>query len=89
MQQLDKFRQEIDILDTNLLEILGKRFEKVREINIFKKTHQIPPLDENRKQEIIEKLSKQAKSLDLSPEFILELFELIHAESIKIQSKIQ
>lgn len=53
---LDKYRQQIDLLDEQIIELLEARFEITSQIGEYKREHQIPVLNEGREQQIINKL---------------------------------
>ncbi len=84
---LKKFRQEIDEIDRELLAIMAKRVNLVREIGKVKKENNINPLDSKRWKEVLESRLSIAKSLNLSEEFIKNLYVLIHKHSLAIESK--
>lgn len=68
---LDKYRQEINQIDEELINLLEKRFTVTKAIGEFKKENNIPVLNKNREQEIVEKI--QALDLD-NEKFIIELY---------------
>lgn len=68
---LDKYRQEINRIDEELINLLEKRFTVTKAIGEFKKENNIPVLNKNREQEIVEKI--QALDLD-NEKFIIELY---------------
>jgi len=82
---LEDWRKKIDEFDEELLHILAKRINIVREIGKFKKTHGITPLSEKRWQEVLKSKLSKASSLNLSVEFIERLYNLIHEYSLKIE----
>ncbi len=87
-QELYKYRQQIDEIDTTLLEILSRRMNISREIGRYKEEHQMAVLHTNRYEEILERLISQAEKLNLSPEFIKNMMEVIHEESVRQQMEI-
>lgn len=82
---LDDWRKQIDSIDEQLLHILAKRINTVREIGKLKKTHGIVPLDEKRWQEVLGSKLSKAKVLGLSKDFIKKLYDLIHEYSLEIE----
>lgn len=83
--ELTELRQQIDAIDSQLLELLGKRMRISREIGEFKRENSMPILQSSRYGEILEDRGNAGDMLDLSPEFTKELFEGIHSESIRQQ----
>lgn len=83
---LDQLRQQIDILDASLLEILAQRARLVDDIGRYKKAHQLEPLDAERWRQVLENNLERAKALNLCPEFIASLYHLIHEYSLHLES---
>lgn len=84
-ENLSELRRQIDELDTQLLETLSKRMRIAREIGQFKKENDMPVLQSGRYDEIINKRCMQAVELGLSHEFVKEVMEAIHEESVRQQ----
>jgi chorismate mutase len=87
-ENLSELRRQIDVIDENLLEVLAKRMRISREIGIYKKEHNMPILQTPRYGEILEKQTKAAIAMDLSPEFIKKIMTEIHEESVQQQMNI-
>lgn len=81
-------REEIDSLDFELINILKQRMNLAIEVARIKKEKNIPILQIKRLDEMIEKRLKKAKGSKLDKEFIKDIFESIHQESIRIQNEI-
>ncbi|WP_026715065.1 bifunctional 3-deoxy-7-phosphoheptulonate synthase/chorismate mutase type II [Flavobacterium daejeonense] len=86
--KMTKLRANIDVLDTNLLELLGKRMKVADEIGQVKKENNVAVLQNSRWNEIQEKMVAEGAKKGLSAEFITKLFKSIHQESIEHQEKI-
>lgn len=80
-------REEIDSLDSDLINILKKRMELSIEVAKIKKEQNIPILQIKRFEEMINNRLENTKDSYLSSEFIKDLFETIHEESIRIQNE--
>lgn len=87
-QKMGKLRANIDVLDANLLELLGKRMKVVDEIGQVKKDNNVAILQNNRWNEIQAKMVAEGAKKGLTEEFIVKLFKEIHQESIGHQEKI-
>lgn len=87
-ENLNLLRKQIDECDDNLIEILSRRMRIVREIGMYKKEHNMTVLQSGRYSEIINKRGQQGKACDMDPEFIKEVFESIHQESVRQQIEI-
>ena len=58
----------------------------VRNVGKFKKKHNMKPLAESRWEQVLRSKIKAAKSLHLNQKTIVEFYNLIHKESLKIES---
>ncbi|MDR2520393.1 MAG: bifunctional 3-deoxy-7-phosphoheptulonate synthase/chorismate mutase type II [Bacteroidales bacterium OttesenSCG-928-I14] len=87
-ESLTELRQQVDEIDTELLSILAKRMRISKEIGQYKKEHNMPVLQTNRYDEILEKRSEQAKEIGIEFNFLKRIFEAIHEESIRQQIEI-
>jgi len=84
-QTLDSARRIIDSLDNALLHTLGERERIVKEIGIYKAKNHIAPLQAARFQEVLDKSIATGKKLGLSAEFITQLMNAVHEESLRIE----
>ncbi len=83
-----KLRADIDIADSKLLDILGKRMKVADQIGVLKKEKNVAVLQNKRWNEILEKMILDGDEKGLSEEFILKLFKAIHQESIGHQERV-
>ena len=86
--QLSNCRAQIDIIDNQLIETLGKRMKVADDIGELKKERNVAVLQTNRWNAILGKMILEGESKGLSEEFVLKLFKAIHQESINHQEKI-
>jgi len=86
--KLEELRREIDKLDDELITILSRRMEIVKEIGEYKKENDITILQIKRWSEIIRYRLENASRAGLDRDFLIKLFELVHKEAIQIQSEI-
>ena len=87
-ENLSELRSQIDECDNSVIEILAKRMRICREIGTFKKEHGMTILQTGRYNEILEKRGAQGEACGMSAEFIQQVFEAIHAESVRQQMEI-
>ena len=87
-EQLLKFRNKIDLLDKDIIENLNERKKIVELIANFKNQNKLTIFQIERWSEILKSRRLIAKNLDLDPQIISEIFELIHKYSVHIQTKI-
>ena len=85
---LEKFRQQINHLDDELMQILGQRMKTAEKIGEYKKNNNITILQTNRWNEILQRAVQKGEALGLSKEFITKYFDAMHMESINHQNKI-
>jgi chorismate mutase len=86
--KMTKLRANIDVLDANLLELLGKRMKVADEIGQVKKDANVAILQNNRWNEILGKMILEGEKKGLTEEFVLKMFKAIHQESIGHQEKV-
>jgi 3-deoxy-7-phosphoheptulonate synthase len=85
---LGELRQQIDVYDDHLLDILEKRMKLAETIGRYKKENNITILQSTRWDEIINKVISRGKAKSLSYDFIDTIFKAIHQESINHQMKV-
>jgi len=84
-EDLSILRHQIDELDNQLLEILAKRLRVSREIGTYKKEHGMPVLQTLRYDEILHNRVAQAESIGINGDFMKNILEAIHEESVRVQ----
>ena len=87
-ESLAELRREIDKLDNQLLSLLSKRMRVSREIGQYKKEHNMPVLQAQRYDEILNHRGALAEELDINPEFVKTVLRAIHEESVHVQMKL-
>jgi len=85
---LEDLREKIDVIDFQLLELLNHRMKYVDEIGEYKRQNNVAVLQLRRWGRILESRLDQAHKAGLSEEFIKQMLELIHKESIARQTEI-
>lgn len=88
MDQLSQFRQEIDNLDTQIIEALGKRFEVCRQVAHFKKATKIPMMQPGRVEEVKRRRQELGLQHSMDADFMLNLYSLIIQESCRVEDEI-
>ncbi|MBU2995100.1 bifunctional 3-deoxy-7-phosphoheptulonate synthase/chorismate mutase type II [Cellulophaga baltica] len=86
--ELTNLRAQIDVIDGQLIEMLGKRMKISDSIGGLKKQKNVAVLQSNRWNQILGAMILEGESKGLSEEFILKMFKAIHQESINHQEKI-
>ena len=85
---ITQLRKQIDELDNQMMELLSKRMRVCREIGQYKKEHNMTVLQSARYSEILAKRGAQGSLCGMSPEFVTNVFELVHGESVRQQMEI-
>ena len=88
--ELNWLRAEIDELDEALWDTIAARMDVSKRIGEWKKAHGVAPLQPGRYEEIKEKLKNKNEKLktdgiSLSEEFMMNVWEMIHEESLRQQ----
>jgi len=86
--RLDMLRNRIDAIDTELLEMLSSRVEIVKQIGRYKKENNVTALQINRWSQLMENRVNLGKKLELNETFVKILFQLIHEDSVRMQTEI-
>ncbi len=85
---LGELRQQIDIYDDHLLDLIEKRMKVAETIGQYKKENNITILQSTRWDEIINKVLEKGLAKGLSQELIDTIFKAIHQESINHQMRV-
>ena len=86
MRDLASLREEIDQLDEQLWEVIGKRADVVRQIGEWKRLHGEQIVQPERWQEVLQHCQSVADKHGLSETVVQEVMEAIHNESVRIES---
>ena len=87
-EKLKQLRRQIDMVDDELLELLGKRMKIAEDIGEVKKEKGVTILQTSRWEEIIEKASAKGELQGLSKKFMIRYLNAVHQESIDHQNEI-
>ena len=87
-ESITQLRHQIDELDNQLMDLLSKRMRVCREIGQYKKEHNMTILQTARYNEILEKRGAQGALCGMDSQFVANVFELIHEESVRQQLEI-
>ncbi len=88
VKSLDRFRDQIDQIDAELFSLLGRRMTISEEIGRVKKANDVAILQSSRWGAIKERILSQADTLGLGREFLNDILEAIHLESINRQNSV-
>ncbi len=85
---LDALRNEIDVIDKELLHILGKRMVIVGQIGKLKKEKNIKLRDEERWQNVLMRIKDIATKQNLSEDLVKKIYEEIHKAALTIEKNV-
>jgi chorismate mutase len=81
-------RSQIDLLDEEIINLLGRRMQVAETIGRYKKANGISILQVKRWAEVLQVAQQKGKGLGLGEQFITSLLKAIHDESIERQNKV-
>jgi chorismate mutase len=84
---LETLREEMDSVDNILIEAIGKRIELTKRLGEYKKSYNMTILQANRWKQVLDDRLKQAQYLGLDEKLVKEIYQLLHNQSVKIQSQ--
>ena len=87
-ESLTALRRQIDELDNSLLELLARRMRISNEIGLYKKEHNMPILQVQRYDEILQNRISQAVEMGMDAEFMKTVLVAIHEESVRHQQEV-
>ena len=82
---LTSLREQIDVLDGEVLELLAKRMGISRQIGEIKRQNAMPVLQNERYSQLLNNRIEIAAQMGLNEEFAKELVELVHRYSVGVQ----
>ncbi len=88
LDHIEDLRGQIDLIDNELLDLLGKRMKIADSIGLYKKRNNIAILQPARWIEILEAAAAKGKARGLSEDFIGKFLKAIHQESINHQETV-
>ena len=86
--QLNTMRSQIDVIDDQIMDMLGKRMKIVDGIGALKKKNNVAILQVKRWNEVLGRMILEGEQNKLSEEFVLKIYKAIHQESINHQKKV-
>ncbi|MCA6074170.1 bifunctional 3-deoxy-7-phosphoheptulonate synthase/chorismate mutase type II [Fulvivirga sedimenti] len=86
--KLEELRERINSIDHDLVDTLAARQKAIEEIGIYKKENDVMVFQLERWNEIMRTRPEWASAQGLDRELIEEIYKLIHADSLKVQTRI-
>lgn len=88
MNNLNIYRSEIDSVDEHIIKLLAKRQELAKKIALLKSQSEMTPFQPVRHRTVIDKRQASAVRYGLEPSFVGMVWQLLMAESIRVQQEI-
>ncbi|GAC1592830.1 MAG: bifunctional 3-deoxy-7-phosphoheptulonate synthase/chorismate mutase type II [Hymenobacter sp.] len=85
---LASFREQINQLDAEIIQLLGRRMGIAEKIGQYKKDNDITILQTARWNDVLERATRQGTAVGLSSDFVQQYLAAVHLESINRQSKV-
>ncbi len=85
LNEIEKFRAQIDIIDQTILELIGKRYHLSNRIGAVKQNMKLKIINSSREKELLDNLKEKARQLNLNEKLVEDLWVKIISESRKAQ----
>ena len=86
---LQQFRDQVKTIDLEIIYLLSRRFENVKQIWLLKKELDLETYQEERWNDLLKDILDEADERMLDKEFVNSIWSMIHEESKKIQDNNQ
>ena len=87
VENLNRLRERIDVIDENIIRELAARMKVSAEIGAAKKEHNVAIIQAGRWEKVLEKVDALSRQYGLDPGFVRAVFDAIHEESVKKQER--
>lgn len=84
--ELVMYRSEIDVLDNNIIDLIAKRMKLAEKIGEYKRDNNIKVLQISRWEQMLRNRTEKGKAQGLDDTFVHKFLDLLHQESIAIQT---
>ncbi len=74
---LAPYRARIDLLDAQIVALLGQRFDVIREVAILKAEHGIQPILPERIEEVVQHARAKAEKAGVDPKLVEQIYRII------------
>ena len=85
---LENVRNEIDLIDKNIVELLSRRLEFMRTVGKWKKRNDIPMMQPDRIKKQLERFARLADTHNMPRDFLVNLFKYIIDESCCLEDSV-
>jgi chorismate mutase len=88
LEHISLLRLEIDRVDNEILKLLARRMDKSKRIALQKMKDNISLFQPERWEEVVRSRVEDGAAYNLSEDFVLRLYQLIHEESLRVQEDV-
>jgi len=88
MSDLSALREQIDLIDDQIIDLISRRFKLTGKIGQIKVDKSLPAHDERREEQIISRVVEKSKELSVNPELIHSIFKIILSETVSNHKKL-
>ena len=74
---LTPYRARIDVLDAQIVALLGQRFDVIREVAVLKAEHGIAPILPDRIEEVVQHARAKAEKAGVDPKLVEQIYRII------------
>ena len=85
MEELKALRKEIDQIDTQILELLSKRFRVIKKIGKTKHKLGLKVRDTKREQELLDRITKKAQTLQVEEETVAKIWKSLFKLAYRVE----
>jgi len=85
--ELKRLREQLDIIDKQLLKLISQRMEISRQIGVVKHNNNMPIFQPHRWEEVLAHQLADGAAMGLDQHFVKEIAEKIHRESLRMQEE--
>lgn len=85
MNELERLRESVDIIDAQILDLLAQRFEQIEAIGDYKRQNNLTVFQQDRWETVTNNRVEMGKGKNMSESFMRAFLDAIHTESLKKQ----
>jgi chorismate mutase len=85
---LEPFRRRLDVIDDEIVRLLGERFEICREVAVYKNENEIPMMQPGRVEVVRNRYLARGAEANLPPDFTGDLFDLLIAATCRAEDEL-
>lgn len=88
MNEMKSFREQIDIIDDQIIKLLDRRFKICHQVALHKKSNKIAVMQNERVEEVKNRCAKLASAYSIDPTFVVNLYSLIIEEACHLENNL-